>query len=81
MKRWEIDTVFNLKAEFIRQPDGRWLASVAELPGVKVYGRTRKEARTAVQDLALRAIAERLETGGETIPAQSGALREKKAAL
>ncbi len=54
---------FNLKVEFAREADGRWMADIPELPGVMVYGRTRKHALAAVQVLALRVIADRIEHG------------------
>jgi predicted RNase H-like HicB family nuclease len=37
-----------------RKRDGRWVAVVPELPGVRAYGATEDEAVDAVQDLALR---------------------------
>ena len=60
---------FNLKVEFDREADGRWIADIPELPGVTVYGRTRKQALTAVEALALRVIADRLEHG-EAVPGE-----------
>ena len=48
--------------------DGRWIAEVRELPGVMLYGATREEAIEAVQALALRVIADRLEHGEEVDP-------------
>ena len=47
--------------ELEQEPDGRWLAEVATLPGVLCYGADRDEAVARVQALALRMIAERLE--------------------
>jgi predicted RNase H-like HicB family nuclease len=46
-----------------REDDGRWVAEVPALPGVMVYGDSRDEALRAVQTLALRVIADRLEQG------------------
>ena len=52
---------------------GRWhdkdmpedlAADIAALLGVTAYGRTKKQATAAVQALALRLIADRLEHGG-----------------
>jgi hypothetical protein len=37
-------TSFDLKVEFSREVDGRWIVDVPALPGVTVYGRTRKQA-------------------------------------
>lgn len=53
----------NLTVEFEREEDGRWLAEIADLPGVLVYGDTREQAAARVQALALRVIADRLEHG------------------
>lgn len=49
--------------ELEQEEDGRWIAEVAELPGVLAYGGTPQEARARVQALALRVVAERLEHG------------------
>lgn len=56
-----------MKIEIEREEDGRWIAEVAELPGVLVYGKTREEAVAKVEALALRVIADRLDHG-ERIP-------------
>jgi predicted RNase H-like HicB family nuclease len=57
------------KVELEQEEDGRWLAEVPALPGVMAYGSTRGEALAAVQALALRVLADRLEHG-ETLPDQ-----------
>ena len=54
-----------------REEDGRWIAEVPELPGVMTYGRTRVEAISRVEALALRVLADRLEHG-EEIPELRG---------
>jgi predicted RNase H-like HicB family nuclease len=51
------------RVEFEREQDGRWIAEVAELPGVLAYGASQAEAQAKVQALALRVVAERLEHG------------------
>jgi predicted RNase H-like HicB family nuclease len=56
-----------MRIEIEREQDGRWIAEVRDLPGVMAYGRTRKDAISKVQALALRVIADRLDNG-ETIP-------------
>ena len=48
-----------------QETDGRWIAEIADLPGVMVYGATADEARAKVQALALRVVADRLEHGEE----------------
>ena len=45
--------------EFKRELDGRWIAGIAELPGVLAYGETKDEARARVEALALRVLADR----------------------
>ncbi len=60
-------TRFQIELE--QEKDGRWIAEVPDLPGVLTYGATRKEAMAAVQALALRVLAERLEHG-EAVPEQ-----------
>jgi predicted RNase H-like HicB family nuclease len=58
---------FSLAIEYCREEYGRWLADIAALPGVTAYGRTKRQATVAVQALALRLIADRLEHG-EAVP-------------
>lgn len=58
---WE--KVVNISIEYEQEEDGRWLAEVPQLPGVLVYGATPEEAMVKAETLALRVLAERLETG------------------
>lgn len=53
----------NFTIEFEREVDGRFIAEIQELPGVLCYGKTRKEAQAKAEALALRVVAERLESG------------------
>lgn len=53
----------NLKIEVEQEEDGRWLAGVIDLPGVMAYGADANAAKSKVQALALRVLAERLENG------------------
>lgn len=57
----------SLAVELEREDDGRWIAEIPELPGVLAYGGSRDEALRAVQTLALRVVADRLEHG-EPVP-------------
>jgi predicted RNase H-like HicB family nuclease len=50
-----------MKIEIEREEDGRWIAEIPELPGVMVYGDTRKQAIAKAEALALRVLADRLE--------------------
>ncbi len=47
--------------------DGLWIAQIAELPGVMTYGETREEAVAHAEALALRVIAEQIESGERPI--------------
>jgi len=51
------------EVELESEDDGRWIAEVPDLPGVMVYGATKEEALRAVEALALRVLADRLEHG------------------
>jgi predicted RNase H-like HicB family nuclease len=51
-----------MKIEIEREDDGRWIAEVPDLSGVMEYGETREEAIARVQSLALRVIADRLDS-------------------
>lgn len=54
------------KVELDREDDGRWIAEVAEIPGVLVYGDSVEQARAKAQALALRVLADRLDNGEAT---------------
>lgn len=56
-----------LKIEIEREPDGRWLGEIPELPGVIAYGSTAAEARTSTIALAFRVLGERI-ARGEPVP-------------
>lgn len=49
-----------LRIETDREADGRWIAEVRALPGVMAYGKTKDEAISKVQILALDVLAEQL---------------------
>ena len=55
--------MITFRIDLEQEEDGRWIAEIPELPGVMVYGKTRGEARSRVQALALRVVADRLENG------------------
>jgi predicted RNase H-like HicB family nuclease len=46
---------------FEREEDGRWIAAIDSLPGVMAYGASQQEAKSRVEALALRVIADRIE--------------------
>jgi len=45
-----------------KEVDGRWIAEISDLPGALAYGETEDDAMAKVEALALRVLAERLET-------------------
>lgn len=49
--------------ELDREDDGRWIAEIPALPGVMVYGASEPEALARVEALALRVVADRVESG------------------
>ena len=57
----EIDVKACYRIEIEQEEDGRFLAEVADLPGVMAYGASADEALAHVQALALRVLADRLE--------------------
>ncbi|UCH93017.1 MAG: type II toxin-antitoxin system HicB family antitoxin [Candidatus Aminicenantes bacterium] len=57
--------VLTMNIEIERETDGRWIAEVPDLPGVMSYGKSREEAITKVEALALRVLADRQEHGEE----------------
>jgi predicted RNase H-like HicB family nuclease len=60
----------NLTLLFDKETDGRWIVSVAELPGVHAYGATQDDAMAAAQAIAFTTLADEIEHG-ERKPVQS----------
>ena len=52
-----------LPVECEREADGRWLAEIVQIPGAMAYGATQDEAMANAEQVALRAIADRIEHG------------------
>jgi len=52
-----------LNVELEQETDGRWMAEVADLPGVLAYGSDPDDALRRARALALRVIADRIEHG------------------
>lgn len=53
--------------ELEQETDGRWIAEVQELPGVLCYGVNREGALAKAEALALRVVADQLETGEKAL--------------
>jgi predicted RNase H-like HicB family nuclease len=53
----------NLTIDLDREQDGRWIAEALELPGVMSYGKTREEAISDAERLAIEVIADRITHG------------------
>jgi predicted RNase H-like HicB family nuclease len=58
----------NFAIELELETDGRWIAEVPDLPGVLAYGATERAAIAAVEALALRVLADRVELGEAEAP-------------
>jgi predicted RNase H-like HicB family nuclease len=54
--------------ELDREEDGRWIAEIASLPGVMAYGKAKPEAVAKVKALALRVLADQVETEKKSKP-------------
>lgn len=52
----------DIKLEFEREIDGRWIAEIPSMPGAMAYGQTQTEATRKAQAIALRYIAAQLES-------------------
>jgi len=50
------------------EEDGRFLASVPELPGVMAYGDTEEAALRKAKSIALQVLADMIESGDEVPP-------------
>ena len=49
------------------EDDGRWIAEIIEIPGAMQYGQSRTEAIARAEALALRVLAERIESGEQPL--------------
>ncbi len=56
-----------LRVRIEREEDGRFLASVPDLPGVMAYGETEAAAVRKVKSIALQILADMIESG-EDVP-------------
>ena len=54
-----------LQVEIEREEDGRFLASVPDLPGVMAYGETEESALRRAKAIALQVLADMVENGEE----------------
>jgi predicted RNase H-like HicB family nuclease len=64
----------NIRAEFGREEDGRWVAEIPELPGALAYGSTPREAAIAVTVRAFHILADRIESGELKVEDEPGAI-------
>ena len=54
-----------IRVEVEREADGRFLASVPDLPGVMAYGVSQEEAVRRVKSIALQVLADMIESGDD----------------
>ena len=57
-----------LYIETEQETDGRWIAEIAEIPGVLAYGQTELQAKEKAKALALRVLADRIESESSMPP-------------
>jgi len=62
-----------IRVEIEVEEDGRFLASVPDLPGVMAYGSSQAEAIRRVKAIALQVLADMIESG-EEVPGSIGTL-------
>jgi predicted RNase H-like HicB family nuclease len=55
-----------MQIEVETEADGRFIAEVPSIPGAMVYGKTAEEAIQKVEALALRILADRIDSGEES---------------
>ena len=58
-----VGSTWDLDVELFPEPDGRWQATIPQIPGLKVYADTEAEAVARAQVFALRWLADRLAAG------------------
>jgi predicted RNase H-like HicB family nuclease len=63
--------VTQFSIEIDREEDGRWIAEIPALPGALCYGVSKDDAARKVEALALRILADRVESG-EDVPEVAG---------
>jgi predicted RNase H-like HicB family nuclease len=52
----------DFNVEFEQEDDGRWIAEIPEIPGAFAYGATPLQAGARARALALRVLADRMES-------------------
>ena len=57
-----------LTFEYEQEADGRWIAEIPEVPGALAYGETKEEAAAKAEVIALRTIADQIESTGQSRP-------------
>lgn len=67
-----IDRMTQFSIEIDHEEDGRWIAEIPLLPGALCYGVSKEDAARKVEALALRILADRVESG-ENVPEVAGA--------
>lgn len=53
----------SLTIEYDREDDGRWIAEIPSVPGALAYGETKAQAKRKASAIALRTLADQVESG------------------
>jgi predicted RNase H-like HicB family nuclease len=53
--------------EFDREEDGRWIAEIPQVPGAIAYGDDPDQAAARAEAIALRTLADQIESSGQRI--------------
>ncbi|MGA2713114.1 MAG: type II toxin-antitoxin system HicB family antitoxin [Bryobacteraceae bacterium] len=61
----QVERIQPLRIDIDREEDGRFLASVPDLPGVMAYGDTQEYATRKVKSIAIQVLADMIESGEE----------------
>ena len=61
-----VERIQPLRIDIDHEEDGRFLASVPDLPGVMAYGNTQEYATRKVKSVVLQVLADMIESGEES---------------
>jgi predicted RNase H-like HicB family nuclease len=69
-------TTLRFSVEVDREEDGRWIAEIPEVPGALAYGQTQDEAVAKAYAIALRTVADNVESSNSDLPTSIQLVRD-----